>query len=192
MRHIRSYDEQLNESAVNERTLKPGDIVTTTGGEKVVILSSFTVKHANKFPYAAQIIKHSDYELLKKGDKKGRRIYNSQFKNFSGWTLDGMLSKKDLKMVLDVRTDMEKKHDDYRDKNYSKIEFDNDRRQYGATAQDGSKVFQGDTVLVKFNNGNFKGTITKVAGTATGEVMVQFPGKSKSRGVKPDNILKKA
>ena len=53
----------------------------------------------------------------------------------------------------------------------------------------------GDQVLVKFSNGNFKGTIKQTAGfgsgTELGVVSVVFPNKTKGKKVSIDSILDK-
>lgn len=53
----------------------------------------------------------------------------------------------------------------------------------------------GDQVLIKFSNGNFKGTIKQTAGfgsgTELGVVSVVFPNKTKGKKVSIDSILDK-
>ncbi len=56
-------------------------------------------------------------------------------------------------------------------------------------------VAVGDTVLVKFSNGNFRGKLKQVAGFGMHEdrpiVSVVFPGKSNGKKVLIDNIIDK-
>ena len=188
MKHIQSLDEhQINEGSID---IKPGDIISFPSGKDMMALSTPTIKYSNKFPISFTSILISDLEKLKNGDKKGRRIYTSQTKE-GAYKIIGKGTQKDVDLANNTSAELSKGAEEYSKKNYSQIEWDQDRRQYGATAQDGQKVFVGDSVMIRFSNGSFKGVIKQIAGTQTGEVMILFPGKSKGKGIKPERILSK-
>ena len=67
--------------------------------------------------------------------------------------------------------------------------------EYKLLLLNGKIVGVGDTVLVRFNNGNFKGTVKQTAGFGSNEnravISVIFSGKSNGKKVHIDNVLDK-
>jgi predicted HAD superfamily phosphohydrolase YqeG len=57
-------------------------------------------------------------------------------------------------------------------------------------------VAVGDTVVVEFSNGNFRGRVKQIAGFGMHEeravISVVFPGKSSGKKVSIDNVIDKA
>ena len=188
MNHLQLFESFLNESV----TFKIGDIVELTGSVKrFLVLTDPTIRMSNKFPIKFTAIHIADLDKLKKGDPKGRVITTIQIKE-GGYKVIAKGDMKDVELANNVNTEINKSHAQRADKNYEKIAYDRTKYAFGVEMADGEKAFVGDTVYVKFSNGNFKGTIKQIAGNQTGEVMIVFPGKTKGRGIKPDNILRKA
>jgi hypothetical protein len=190
MEHLILFENySLNENRIN---LNIGDVVSmTTSPKKFLVLSNYQLKLGNKFPLKFTAINLDDLAKLKKGDKKGRVIYTIQIKPENFKVIDKG-DQKDVDLANDVHTEIHQSHAAAADKNYEKIAYDQTKRAFGVEMVDGNKAFMGDSVIVKFSNGNFKGMIKQIAGNQTGEVIIVFPGKTKGRGIKPINILKKA
>jgi len=190
MEHLALFENfNLNENRIN---LNIGDIVSmTTSPKKFLVLSTPQLKMGNKFPLKFTAINVEDLNKLKAGDKKGRVIYTIQIKP-ENFKVIGKGDKKDVDLANDLNTDIHLSHAKAASKNYEKIAYDRTKYQFGVEMMDGNKAFIGDSVMVKFSNGVFKGLIKQIAGNQTGEVIIVFPGKTKGRGIKPDNILRKA
>ena len=66
---------------------------------------------------------------------------------------------------------------------------------YKVRLPNGKTAGVGDQVLIKFSNGNFKGTIKQTAGFGSGTgldiISVLFPNKTKGKKVNIDSILDK-
>lgn len=189
MEHLTLFENfSLNENI----NLNKGDIVSlTTSPKKFLVLSEYRLKPGNRFPLKFEAINIEDLKKLKDGDKKGRVIYTIQIKP-ENFRVIGKGDSKDVDLANNVSMEIYQHNAKVADKNYEKIAYDHNKRQYGVEMMDGNKAFVGDSVMVKFANGTFKGLVKQVAGTKTGEVMIVFPGKTKGRGIKPNNILRKA
>jgi len=68
--------------------------------------------------------------------------------------------------------------------------------EYKLRLLNGKTAGVGDTVIVRFNNGNFRGKVKQVAGFGMLEeraiISVVFPGKSNGKKVPIDNVIDKA
>jgi hypothetical protein len=68
--------------------------------------------------------------------------------------------------------------------------------EYKLRLLNGKTVGVGDTVIVMFSNGNFRGKVKQVAGFGMHEeravISVVFPGKSSGKKVPIDNVIDKA
>ena len=66
---------------------------------------------------------------------------------------------------------------------------------YKVKLPNGKTVGVGDQVLIKFSNGNFRGTIKQTAGFGSGTsldvISVLLPNKTKGRKININNILDK-
>lgn len=172
-------------------TIKMGDIILLNGTvQKKVLVISEPEHSYGKFPYKFMMIHMSDLERLKAGDRKARRIYTSQAQD-GLYTFVGPGQKKDVLLANLVHKELAQSHNDYAEKNHSLITYDSTARGYAVSMADGNKAHMGDTVIVRFKNGGFEGTISKVAGNRDGEVMIMFRERSKNMGIKPERILRK-
>ena len=65
---------------------------------------------------------------------------------------------------------------------------------YKVKLPNGKIVGVGDQVLVKFSNGNFKGTIKQIAGFGNGAdpnlISILFPGQSRGKKININSILR--
>ena len=192
MKNIIKFD-QLNEanSFINCFKLKIGDIIIFSNDRVVIMSQCVSARHGkNEFT----IVKMSDLEKLKKGDRKAKKYYTARTSTDS-FEVVGKLNKADLAlantMIEEVKIAITKRRDD----NLNAINYernpDSFRAQAVVTAGDGSKIKVGDRVMVKFSNGNFPGTVKSIGTNKEHQVMILFGNRSKAKGVSPHRILKK-
>lgn len=74
-------------------------------------------------------------------------------------------------------------------KNSERITWNDQKHSYAVNLDNGKQANVGDTVLVRFSNGNFRGQIKMIGGRQDSEVTIVFPGRTKGRGIPPDRIL---
>ena len=76
-----------------------------------------------------------------------------------------------------------------------KVFWERDSNEYKVRLSNNKIVGVGDTVIVKFSNGRFKGVVKQTAGFGINEhrevISVVFPGKSNGKKVHIDDIIDK-
>lgn len=175
--------ESLKEGMVGNRQLKDGDIISIPSHGNYAIVS---INNYGRSIMKFNVVHTSQVDkVLDEG--KGISILSTR----PGSTYDviGKLDAKKVKSLQDIVNGIYQKKAEKTTQNYSKIEFDPTRRGYYLNLANGEKAYVGDTVLVRFDNGNFKGIVKQTAGQKDGKITVIFPGRDKGRAVDPERII---
>jgi len=170
------------------KSVKKGDLITLQGGKRVLAISDSRYARNGKTKF--ECIHVGDLARLKAGDSKGRRTATVTAADHQ-FDVTGKGKMKDVELALNTRAEVMDHNQELAQKRLVLINYDHDKGGYGVTMRDGNVAYIGDTVLVEFTNGNYPGTIKRVAGNSKGTVGIVFQGKSKARGIIPKYIIKK-
>ena len=162
---------------------KHGQFVATSHGQKGRTLTKVSVVPMDKVD-----------EYIKAGER-GKGTIGLTSRPTATYDVVGKLAPKKLQALQAIeKGEWEKKYDQEK-KNSATKDYDrgtgdyDSRRGWYVNLANGKKAFAGDTVLIRFDNGNFKGVLKAAAGVRDGKVTVQLPGRSKGRALNPDRII---
>lgn len=179
----------LEATVIEPFQVREGDIISTQKYGKLGVVSyPSRGRTLTKF----HTVRMNDLENIL---KTGRGIGEMTARPNSTFEKVGTLDPKQLKQLKDILNGQWEKQNAQATKNMAAVDYSHDLGKWDAAKgwhvnlANGKKAYVGDTVLIKFDNGNFKGVLKAAAGTRDGKVTVQMPGRSKGRTLNPDRII---
>jgi hypothetical protein len=176
--------------------IKKGEIFYSDGKTWVAVEDSFYNYRKGGMKLQISALRKIKFdEMVKKGkapEDMKRMVYTVWYRDVTSITKKGKVTPAQLKIAIGAHDTVVKKSDEFVKKNREQIKLDTKTWKDYVVAKDKTKIYIGDLVDVRFDNGTFTGKVTEMPGGKIMGVKVLFRNKSKATTVTPERIMCKS